>query len=213
MRLIVDAWNVLHVEGILPPGLAGLNLAGLGRLIEASCWAEAHTTLACDGRAKPRPEAIPSRIHVVWSGTREADDVIEDLIARSSSPKRLVVVSSDNRIRRAAKRRRCKHLRSDQFLRSLLGSLSRPQAVAERSEPKSDDDWASIFDVTADEIDRIEHEADASTFEELLPEEQCTQRPLKKERPQRAVPPPADPIEFPPALLEEAMRIARGLER
>ena len=76
MRVIVDTWNVLHQEGILPPGLAGLEIEGLGRLMRATRWGQWHATLACDGAPQPRPTGLPQAIHVIWSGPgREADEV------------------------------------------------------------------------------------------------------------------------------------------
>ena len=68
MRVIVDAWNVLHVEGVLPPGLAGLDLSGLGRIMQATRWKASRSTLVCDGAAQPRPEGLPDAIHMLWSG-------------------------------------------------------------------------------------------------------------------------------------------------
>ncbi|MDP7030652.1 MAG: NYN domain-containing protein, partial [Phycisphaerales bacterium] len=125
MRVLVDAWNVLHQEGILPPGLAGIDLVGLGRLMRATRWGRIHTTLACDGKPRPRPEGLPEAIHVLWSGhLREADDIMEGLIARSTTPRRLVVVSSDRRLRKAARRRRCRWLSSEDFLRTILDDLA-----------------------------------------------------------------------------------------
>ena len=98
MRLIVDTWNVLHVQGVLPSGLAGLDLTGLGRLLQESRWATVHTLLVCDGRPK-NAQGPPKGVHLAWSGVdREADDVIEGLISRSTTPRHMVVVSSDNRL-------------------------------------------------------------------------------------------------------------------
>ena len=46
-------------------------------------------------------------LEVVFSGSsHEADDVIEELVLENTAPKRLVVVSSDRRIKTAAKKRK-----------------------------------------------------------------------------------------------------------
>lgn len=65
------------------------------------------------------------QIEVIWSGSGiEADAVIERLIAVSSAPRGLKVVSSDRRILRAARRRRCETVTSDRFLVQLMTDFS-----------------------------------------------------------------------------------------
>jgi len=215
MRVVVDTWNVLHVQGILPPGLSGLGLAGLGRLMLATRWGQAHITLACDGQTQDRPAGVPAAIHVIWSGAgREADDVIEGLIERTSAPGRMVIVSSDNRLRRAAKRRRCKHLGSEQFLRTILDDLAAGPAadpIADTHPSDQDATWEDQFGLTAGEFESIEAEAAAEEFEDLIPSPPSSQPPPAADPPWQARS-PADPppIAFPPSLIEQAMRIARG---
>ena len=50
----------------------------------------------------------------------EADELIEELIRADSAPRRLVVVSSDHRIQRAARRRRAKAVDSDVWYAELV---------------------------------------------------------------------------------------------
>lgn len=47
--LIVDAYNVLHVTGVLPPELAGLEIEELADLALASRWGRQRIVLVCDG--------------------------------------------------------------------------------------------------------------------------------------------------------------------
>ena len=49
----------------------------------------------------------------------DADTVIEDLIRGHNSPRQVRVVSSDHRIQRAAKRRRCRFIDSEEWLARL----------------------------------------------------------------------------------------------
>ena len=208
MRVIVDAWNVLHVEGVLPPGLAGLDLAGLGRLMQATRWEASHGTLVCDGAAQPRPEGLPDPIHVLWSGhAREADDLIEDVIASTTTPGRLVVVSSDNRLIRAAKRRRCNWLRSDAFLRTMLDDLARGGPSAARPGSETDEDWKALFGLGAEELSALHAEANAADFPRL--EEPGKSQPKQAEPVEEDQPAPP-PMSFPDSVLKQAMRIARG---
>jgi len=134
MRLLIDTFNVLHVTGVLPPGLAGPGVAGLAALIKGSRWSDAPVALICDGMPPsggvPR---LPARIRAIYSKNVEADDILERLIVDSTAPARLLVVSSDRRVRRAAKKRGAKDLESEQFLRMLLED--RDRARQEPSKP------------------------------------------------------------------------------
>ena len=235
MRVVVDAWNVLHVQGVLPPGLAGLGLAGLGRLMLATRWGRSHITLACDGPIQDRPEGVPSAIHIIWSGTgKEADDIIEDLIERSTAPRQMTIVSSDNRLRKAAKRRRCKNLNSEQFLRTILDDLAANRTPMDSPDPPDtpdtpdapdapdapppdlDSSWEDQFGLNRDELESMKTEVEAEEFGDLMPQIEPSQLPPSA----RDHPPPprrdADsatvqpPVSFPPSLIEQAMRIARG---
>ncbi len=60
----------------------------------------------------------------------EADDLIEELIAADSAPRRLVVVSSDHRLQRAARRRRAKAADSDVWYAELVRSRRERQQVS-----------------------------------------------------------------------------------
>lgn len=131
MPLIVDTYNVLHVTGVLPSGLAGLDLTGLADLIGESRYAAEQVCLVCDGapRSAWKDADQDERIHVIFAGPkRSADDVIERMIDRSSSPRRLTVVSSDRRITKSARTRRCRTLRAEDF----LAQLARDHRIAAR---------------------------------------------------------------------------------
>jgi len=72
-------------------------------------------------------------IEVIFSGRNtDADGVIEAKIKADTAPKRLTVVSSDRRIRGAAKAGKAASIKSEQFCRTLL---SKPATRAEASEP------------------------------------------------------------------------------
>jgi uncharacterized protein YegJ (DUF2314 family) len=135
MPLIIDTYNVLHVVGVLPPELAGIDTEGLVDLIGSSRYRHQAVTLACDGTPAPggrgaagggrrggrRAGRAPGRVSVRYSGSEAtADDLIARLIRRSSIPRRLTVVSSDRAVQREARRRRCHVLSSEAFLRRLV---------------------------------------------------------------------------------------------
>ncbi|MEM7621995.1 MAG: NYN domain-containing protein [Planctomycetota bacterium] len=118
--LIVDAYNVLHQTGVLSPDLAGIDVPGLVRLLGTSRYATRKTTLVCDGGGSGGSGVQMGHVNVLFSGYHsEADDLIETLIDRYSHGGGLSVVSSDKRLRRAAKRRGSESIASDRFLRHL----------------------------------------------------------------------------------------------
>ena len=53
MPTLVDAYNVLHVVGVLPPELAGIDLEELAALLEGSRFGREEVLLICDGIPKP----------------------------------------------------------------------------------------------------------------------------------------------------------------
>ena len=120
--LIVDAFNVLHTTGVLPPELADPGVPGLIRLIARSRYASRDLTVVCDGGTGAADSGVRlDHAFVIYSGTnREADDVIEELIDRYHRGNPLEVVSSDARLRRAARRRRAGSIPSERFLHHLV---------------------------------------------------------------------------------------------
>ncbi len=118
-RLIVDAYNVLHVTGVLAPEHAGPDLIGLAELIHFSRFSSLQTTLVCDGDSPERLK-LPGRVETHYAGKgQDADSVIEAMLERDSAPRSVRVVSSDRRLRIAAKKRRASWMASDEFLRCL----------------------------------------------------------------------------------------------
>jgi predicted RNA-binding protein with PIN domain len=118
--LLIDAYNVLHVSGILPPELAGPDVAGLVRLIARSRYADRELTVVCDGVGSKSHGVSLGAARVLFSGTeREADDLIEVLITRFGRGRTLEVVSSDRRLHRAARRGKAGVISAEAFLRHL----------------------------------------------------------------------------------------------
>ncbi|MBI3839722.1 MAG: NYN domain-containing protein [Planctomycetia bacterium] len=130
MSLVIDGYNLLHASGILghgvgPGGLERSRVALLNFLAESLDEHELpQTTVVFDAREAPPglPRVIRHRGMTVRFAdpASDADQVIEDLIRADSSPRRLVVVSSDHRLHRAARRRRAKAIDSDQWYAEIL---------------------------------------------------------------------------------------------
>jgi predicted RNA-binding protein with PIN domain len=138
MPLIVDTFNVLHQTGVLPPDLAGVDVAGLIDLISRSRFRRSRVRLVCDSVSRlPDEVSEVGIIAIEFSGRgRTADDVIADRINRSTAPKRLTIVSSDREVQKAARRRRCIVLSSPEFLRQLAADVERGERDAGKNQPQ-----------------------------------------------------------------------------
>ncbi len=142
MPLLIDGYNLLNATGIVGrgPGATSLQrsrLALLNFLAAAIDPCELpHTTVVFD--AHDAPPGLP---RVVQHGplavrfapkNQTADDVIAELIHADSAPRRLLVVSSDHQVQRAARRRRAKAVDSEIWYAELL------RARRQREEESSD---------------------------------------------------------------------------
>jgi len=228
MPLIVDTYNVLHVVGVLPPEEAGIDLPGLIRLIQHSRYRNERVELICDGA--PR-EDVPSGKHgpciVRYSGpSRTADDAIAQLIRSSSIPKRLTIVSSDQEVARAGRRRRCRVLASDEFLRHLAKDVQIPTQPPVSPPPPDHvkqsqlDAWQRYFGVDEDSVKSLEAQADseARAHRAKLRRGDVSKRTTQPTLGSGAGPSSSSSSDasrplFPPELLAEAERLARQLDR
>jgi len=86
-----------------------------------------------DGSAPADAPSATAGVKVSYSGKRSADELMEQLIAADTAPRRLTVVSTDHRIRRAARRRRCRILTSEEFAVAL--SRASKAKAPRRDEP------------------------------------------------------------------------------
>ena len=128
--LLIDGYNV--IAPVAPPGRGG-----------DSRWLERERRLLLDRLGKYLPEPVRKLTCVVFDaattpvgvadeyvdfgllvrfavGYSEADDLIEELIMASASPKRLTVVSSDHRIQTAARKRSATVYESEDWLENLI---------------------------------------------------------------------------------------------
>ena len=146
MPILIDGYNLMNVANILGRSRAGRSLEhsrlALLALLSSSLEAEdrKHTTVVFD--ASNAPPGLPRRTHYQGITVRfaaayaDADTMIEELIRRNSSPRRLTVVSSDHRIQRAAKRRKAEAVDSDVWLGRLLGRRRREREADSKPQPE-----------------------------------------------------------------------------
>jgi hypothetical protein len=130
LLLLIDGYNV--VAPSVPPARRGdanwlhrERMRLIDRLVKNLDEDVRERTAVVFDAANP-PSDRPNRFTVSGIDIRfavgyaEADDLIEEMIAAHSAPKRLAVVSSDVRIQTAASRRGCTTFASDVWLDDLL---------------------------------------------------------------------------------------------
>ncbi|MDZ7620505.1 MAG: NYN domain-containing protein, partial [Patescibacteria group bacterium] len=121
--LLIDGYNLLHATGLVArgfgPGTLERARLALLNFLAASLDTEQRprTTIVFDagtrGPGLPR-EMVHGGLTVLFAaGYSDADTLIEELIRRHSAPRRLIVVSSDHQVQRAARRRRARAVDSD----------------------------------------------------------------------------------------------------
>jgi hypothetical protein len=138
MPLLIDGYNLLHVSGVFGQGTALTELhrsreALLAFLAASLEPAErAHTTIVFD--AAGAPPGLPQSylyegISVQFArDPGNADELLERIIAAHDTPRKLVVVSGDHRVQRAARRRRAKAVDSDRWWADLCAERRRKGA-------------------------------------------------------------------------------------
>jgi predicted RNA-binding protein with PIN domain len=128
MKILIDGYNLLHASGVFggvrgPRGFEASRLALLGELARLLGDAASGAMVIFD--AADAPPGLPERtVHEGVSvrfarGYDSADALIEELIEAHQSPTALTVVSSDNRVIAAARRRRAKPVGSDEWFAGL----------------------------------------------------------------------------------------------
>jgi predicted RNA-binding protein with PIN domain len=114
-------------------------------------------------RRVQKPEEYQG-LHIQYTSRgQEADDVIEDAIADCTSPRSLVVISNDNRIRQAARRKGARSWSCDDFLDH---KKTRPAAAAEP--PESDRGRPPSREEVRQWLDEFGHLADDPDFKEVF---------------------------------------------
>lgn len=129
--LIIDGYNLMHAAGYgrRQYGPGGLErsrnrlLTELGRQIPPELLSDSTIVFdaaEADARDQVDPMAAASRIRVQFSETgTDADSVIETILATHSSPKQILVISSDHRLHKASSRRQARCIDSEEFLKIL----------------------------------------------------------------------------------------------
>ncbi|MFL5243926.1 MAG: NYN domain-containing protein [Gemmataceae bacterium] len=113
---LIDGYNLLHAMGALSGRLGPHALErARGRLLGLlhGCYGNEGNQVTVVFDARGAPPGVPGKLeyhglHIAFAvDQQEADDLIELMIEKESTPKKLTVVSDDHRIQKAARRRQC----------------------------------------------------------------------------------------------------------
>ena len=157
MPLILDAYNVLHFGHVLPEKYALLSAPQLGQLLDRLNF-PGPIYIVCDGSPKPSEDQSldMGRSRLIYSGPgREADDVIDEMIARETNRKQTVVVSNDHFVQRLARHGGCTAVGSEVFMRRVAAALKRarvtPPSGPEKPASADADAWMKKFGIADDQ--------------------------------------------------------------
>lgn len=99
--------------------------------------------------------AAMSNLEVIFSGySTDSDTIIEEKIKASTAPRRLTVVSSDRRLRKAAGERKAVAVKSEEFWEQVQKELRRKRPESREPEAKREgltagetEQWMDLFDI------------------------------------------------------------------
>jgi predicted RNA-binding protein with PIN domain len=153
MKYLIDGYNLLYAMGVLsgtvgPQGLERARQRLLGWIQGAFQDGASSVTVVFDG-ADDGAALTTHGIEVIFAaGNEEADDLIEQLIKKSSAPVQLSVVSSDRRLRQAARQRNARSVSSEEFIDELekIRRTRLKSEVSPKAEPVgSPEEWLREF--------------------------------------------------------------------
>jgi uncharacterized protein len=169
--LVIDGYNLLHAAGLARRtyGRGDLERARreLLRLIAGQMSEEQRrrTTFVFDAKDPPPDstgQGTQAEMLILYAQEdEEADDLIERIIAAHSAPRQLVVVSSDHRLHKSARRRKAVPLDSDAFLDECARRVyaRRTPHVEPEVKPGCDTsagaiaEWLAVFDIDPHDVD------------------------------------------------------------
>jgi len=138
MPIIIDGHNLLHAIYKVHEGSGSISDIQLCRIIGRYLKLTGETgEIIFDGTG-PRDKSgfdNISNLEVSFAGQgRDADIIIEDKIKTSTAPRRLTIVSSDQRLRKAGRVRKTTVIKSEVFWNLVQKQLSRKKAAREPAE-------------------------------------------------------------------------------
>ena len=132
---IIDGHNLLHSVHKVDEGFESISDVQLCRIIGSYLKLTGQSgEIIFDGTGPPDKSGFDgiSNLEVFFAGLgTDTDTVIEDKIIANSAPRRLKVVSSDRRLRKAARARKATSIKSEAFWNNMQKQLNRKKVVKE----------------------------------------------------------------------------------
>ena len=208
MALLIDGYNLLHVTGIFGrgsgPGAFQRTREALLRFISASVEEKQRKTVTVVFDASQAPPGLPSteehnEMLVRYAkGYPDADTLIEEIIEQSNAPRSLLVISSDHRIQRAARKRGASYLDSETWYEQACHSRRRASSGLQ-NKAQTDKPHGQL---SKSEVKYWLQEFDHQNLEDLTLSESQDRTPEKQSRK-----PPTEDIDlnnpFPPGYADD----------
>lgn len=157
MPFLIDGYNLLRYIQQSDEQFEILNESGLCRIVSQYLSRKrSFGQIVFDGLGPPDKSDLSGfgNMEVYFSGQDiEADEIIEEKILINTAPKRLIVVSTDRRIRAAAHKRKAVSVRSDLFFIEVTKTLEKRTITPEPKEKRSGiteaeaEQWIDFFDL------------------------------------------------------------------
>ena len=157
MTVVIDGHNLLHAIQKSHEEFESITAVGLCQIINKYLKSNNERgEIVFDGTGPRDKTGFDNRsnLEVIFAGIgSDADTVVENKIKANTAPKKLTIVSSDRRVRSAAKARRAKSLKSLSFWEKIQKWSTRKKAFKEpqakkngltESETKK---WLEFFDL------------------------------------------------------------------
>jgi uncharacterized protein len=154
MKILIDGYNLLHASGIFggvrgAGGFEASRRALLDEIARLLGGAAGSVTVIFD--AADAPPGLPDRyshqgIDVRFARKHEsADALIEEIIEEHAAPASLTVVSADNRVMVAARRRRAKPVASREWLTTLQATAREAREPGDNKPPEPGPEGATYW--------------------------------------------------------------------
>lgn len=182
--LILDGYNLMHAAGIARRKYAQGDLERCRRKLEIriaatlSPEAIARTTVVYDAFTSPGNDnrtGVSQGLRILFAPQgQDADGEIERLLNHHSAPRQIIIVSSDHRLHKAARRRKARCVDSEVFLNELESEA--PQQTVKRQPrdvkitretPAELQRWEQTFQAAEEETKHASAEFDAEYLKKL----------------------------------------------
>ncbi len=176
--LIIDGYNLMHAAGFARRSYAQGDLARCRRQLNQLLIADLDVTVlaratvvydAFDSPSNSNRQHRHAGLAILFAPKgADADSEIERLLNQHSSPRQVLIVSSDHRLHKAAKRRKAKCIDSEDFLTALRAEAVPKLVSRTRKSTKSPAPATESTPIDADSLQQWadQHEQQAAATED-----------------------------------------------